>query len=80
VQLEPDDFRLRYNLACDLASVADTDYVLGLLEEALAGAGPDLARFALGGMGFVDSVRADPRYQSIVAQAQTRWADESGGA
>jgi hypothetical protein len=79
MQLEPDDFRLRYNLACDLSSVADTEYVLRLLEEALAAAGPDLARFALGGMGFVDAVRANPRYQSIIAQAQARWAGELGG-
>ena len=77
LHLAPDDFRLRYNLACDLAAVADTEYVLGLLEEALAG-GPDLTRLALVGTGFVDSVRANPRYQTIIAQAQARFSGESG--
>ena len=79
LHLAPDDFRLRYNLACDLAAVADTEYVLRLLEEALAG-GPDLARLALVGTGFVDSIRANPRYQTIIAQAQARLAGASGGA
>jgi adenylate cyclase len=72
--IDPDNMPMRYNLACGLgARLQDTDGTLGLL-------GPYLAQATRPELEWVktdpdmDSLRADPRFQAMIAAAEARLA------
>jgi adenylate cyclase len=71
VLIDPDDGNLRYNLACAMARLGDVDLALKYLE----------AGFELGGAALIpwakedsdlDPLRDDPRFQAIMAAAESR--------
>jgi adenylate cyclase len=73
--LDPDDGRLRYNLACCMAGAGETDYALDWLEQALATSGLGIVRWAESDTD-LDSLRGLPRFKALLAQAE----DRLGGA
>jgi adenylate cyclase len=71
--LDPDDGTLRYNLACAMIRAGDTAYALDRLEEAMTIYGR--ANFVWAKTdNDLDPVRELPRYKSIMAAAEVRFA------
>jgi adenylate cyclase len=74
--LEPDNLNLRYNLACAMVELRDTDAALELLAPVLAVAqAPNLAW--LRADNNLDAIRDDPRFVAMVAAAEARLAAKS---
>jgi adenylate cyclase len=70
--LDPDNANMRYNFACDLASyLKDADAALELL-------GPILEKISIGLLSHakadpdLDPLRGDPRFNAMIAAAETR--------
>jgi adenylate cyclase len=72
--LDPEDARLRYNLACSMVEVGETDYGLDLLEWCLAKGGPAILRWT-GIDTDLDPVRENPRFMAMIAAREARFAD-----
>jgi adenylate cyclase len=72
VLIDPDNFNMKYNFACVLASyVGDRDEALNLLESALRGSGEAKVRAAEADPDF-DCLRDDPRFRKIMRDAKKR--------
>ncbi|HZC37689.1 MAG TPA: TIR domain-containing protein [Sphingomicrobium sp.] len=72
VLIDPDNFNMKYNFACVLASyVGDRDEALNLLESALRGSGEAKVRAAEADPDF-DCLRDDQRFQKIMRDAKKR--------
>jgi adenylate cyclase len=71
--VDPDNLNMRYNFACVLSIMRDTDGALKMLQSALAfsGAGPYQVRVAETDTDF-DNIRDDPRFQEIIRAAKKR--------
>jgi adenylate cyclase len=69
--VDPDNLNMRYNFACVLAIMGDKEAALKMLQSALSLAGAYTVRVAETDTDF-DSIRDDPRFQAILAQAKQR--------
>ncbi len=71
--IDPDNLNMRYNFACVLSIMRDTDAALKMLESALAlaGPGPYQIRVAETDPDF-DNIRDDPRFGKVIAAAKKR--------
>jgi adenylate cyclase len=77
--LEPDNLNLRYNLACAMVSLAETDLALELLEPVLERAQRhNLTWFATDNS--LDAIRDEPRLHAMLAKAEARLAGSESGA
>ncbi|HWC45089.1 MAG TPA: adenylate/guanylate cyclase domain-containing protein, partial [Casimicrobiaceae bacterium] len=77
--LEPDNLNLRYNLACAMVSLAETDLALELLEPVLERAQRhNLTWFATDNS--LDAIRDEPRLHAMLAKAEARLAGGESGA
>jgi adenylate cyclase len=74
--LEPDDGMVPYNLACAMVRTGDYDYALDLLEDSLNKAGLGNLVWAKSDSD-LDRLRELPRYQQIIAAAETRFSGEA---
>jgi adenylate cyclase len=72
--LDPDDALLGYNLACAMSQSGQTDYALDLLERALAEGGRSQVLWGRSDSD-LDPLRDHPRFKSIMAAAEARFAD-----
>ncbi len=70
--LDPDNVRLRYNIACTLAQLGEPDEALDLLEGVLRALNVEVLRFMKADPSLV-SLRHLERYQAIVADAESRF-------
>ena len=78
--LDPDNLNMLYNFgAVYAAQLGDPDAALALIEPAIAKASGTLIRWAEIDPD-VDSLRDDPRFQSILAEAKARVADKANPA
>jgi adenylate cyclase len=78
--IEPDNMNMRYNFACGFTqALGDADSALEMLRPV----------FETGDIGFVkhakadpdlDSLRGDPRFQAMLAAAETRMAAADGAS
>ena len=75
--LDPDDGRLRYNLACAMTWAGETDFALDLLEGSLANSGRGILQWAKMDSD-LDSLRDHPRFRSIIAEAEAKQAAAAG--
>jgi adenylate cyclase len=64
---DPDNVRMRYNVACGLASLGDADEVCELLESALTRVSPGWLRW-MDRDGSLDPVRNHPRFVAMMAR------------
>ncbi|MGH8182465.1 MAG: TPR end-of-group domain-containing protein, partial [Rhodanobacteraceae bacterium] len=72
--VDPDNFGMRYNFACGLCVyVHDKNAALDMLEPLFPRISGDLLRYLQADPDF-DSLHDDPRYQALVAAAETRLA------
>jgi adenylate cyclase len=69
--VDPDNLNMRYNFACVLAIMGDRESALKMLQSALSLAGAYQVRIAETDTDF-DSIRDDPRFQTMLAQAKQR--------
>jgi adenylate cyclase len=69
--VDPDNLNMRYNFACVLSIMADKEAALKMLRGVLATAGAYQVRIAESDTDF-DSIRDDPRFQDVIAQARKR--------
>ena len=71
--VDPDNLNMRYNFACVLSIMGDTDAALKMLQSALApsGQGAYQIRVAETDTDF-DNIRDDPRFEKIIADAKKR--------
>jgi adenylate cyclase len=75
--IDPDNTNMRYNFACTLATfLNDVDGAIELLTPLFDGISAGLLNHAKADPD-LDSVRADPRFQSMVAAAEARLAASS---
>ena len=76
ILLEPDNLNLRYNLACCMVGLGETDMALDLLEPVLARAQPqNLTWFRTD--NDLDPIRDHPRFKALIAAAEARLAAEN---
>jgi adenylate cyclase len=74
VLIDPDNFGMRYNLACDfVVSVRDHDLALEMLRPVCLNAGREQIAW-LRADPDMDPLREDPRFQAMVEQAERRLA------
>ena len=69
--VDPDNLNMRYNFACVLSIMGDTDAALKMLQSALASSG----RYQIGITETdpdFDNIREDPRFQLMIADARKR--------
>jgi len=71
--VDPDNLNMRYNFACVLSIMRDTDAALKMLESALAlsGRGAYQIHVAEADTDF-DNIRDDPRFAKVIAEAKKR--------
>jgi len=71
--VDPDNLNMRYNFACVLSIMRDTDAALKMLQSALSpsGRGAFQIRVAETDTDF-DNIRDDPRFGEIIAEAKKR--------
>jgi adenylate cyclase len=69
--VDPDNINMRYNFACVLSIMRDTDAALKMLQSALALSGAYQVRVTETDTDF-DNIRDDPRFQKILADAKKR--------
>jgi adenylate cyclase len=70
--IDPDNLKMRYNFACVLvAHLGENDAALSLLERTLAMAGEMTVRAADSDPD-LDPIRADPRFEKMLARAKAR--------
>jgi TolB-like protein/Tfp pilus assembly protein PilF len=69
--IDPDNANMRYNLSCGLAKAGAHEKALAMLEEILAGTSAEGVRWIQKDHD-LDSLRGDPRFQSMVAEAAER--------
>jgi adenylate cyclase len=69
--VDPDNLNMRYNFACVLAIMGDKDGALKMLQNTLPLAGAYQVTVAATDTDF-DSIRDDPRFQKILADAKRR--------
>jgi adenylate cyclase len=78
--IDPDNLNMRYNFSCILAGqLGDKEAALKMLQSALATAGAYQVRIADSDPDF-DSIRDDPRFQSLIAAAKQRVGIEQPAA
>ena len=69
--VDPDNLNMRYNFACVLAIMGDREAALKMLQSAVSLAGAYQVRVTETDTDF-DSIRDDPRFQAMVADAKKR--------
>ena len=69
--VDPDNVNMRYNFACVLAVMSDTEGSLKMLQSALALASEYQIRVADSDTDF-DTIRDDPRFQKLIGEAKKR--------
>ena len=69
--VDPDNLNMRYNFACVLAIMEDRQGALAMLEKTLPLLGPYQVTVAATDTDFA-SIRDDPRFQKMIADAQER--------
>jgi adenylate cyclase len=71
--VDPDNLNMRYNFACVLSIMRDTDAALKMLQSALALSGRSSyqIRIAETDTDF-DNIREDPRFRKVIAEAKKR--------
>jgi adenylate cyclase len=71
--VDPDNLNMRYNFACVLSIMRDTDAALKMLQSALdlSGRGAYQIRIAEVDSDF-DNIRDDPRFAKVIAEAKKR--------
>jgi adenylate cyclase len=75
--LDPDNPNLKYNLACGLIELGETDWALDLLEPVLAIAQPEGVRW-FETDNSLDPIRNHERFKRILAEARARHARAQG--
>ena len=72
--VDPDNLNIRYNFVCNLlVHFHDTDAALDMLEPVLSVAGQTMVKLIEVDLD-LDSVRDDPRFQQMLAEAKARLA------
>jgi len=81
VLIDPDNMSMRYNLGCDfVVGLHDAETTLELLGPVFDRMGRERLEWAKGDPDF-DTIRDDPRFQAMVAAAETRLdAAKDGGS
>jgi adenylate cyclase len=69
--LDPENSNMKYNIACAMAKLGETDMALEILEDAAAVFSPGLVAWIDKDTDF-DSIRAHPRFKSIVKRVSAR--------
>jgi adenylate cyclase len=69
--VDPDNLNMRYNFACVLSIMGDTDASLKMLQSALMLSSPYQVRIAEPDPDF-DTIRTDPRFGELLAAAKKR--------
>jgi adenylate cyclase len=69
--VDPDNLNMRYNFACVLSIMRDTDAALKMLQSALSLSGAYQIRIAESDTDF-DNIREDPRFQKMLGDARHR--------
>jgi adenylate cyclase len=79
--VDPDNLNMRYNFACVLSIMRETDAALKMLQSALAfsGRGAFQVRVAETDTDF-DNIRDDPRFDKVIADAKKRCGIDTGSA
>ena len=73
--LDPDNPNLKYNLACGLIELGETDWALDLLEPVLAIAQPEGVRW-FETDNSLDPIREHERFKAMLAAAEARHAEK----
>jgi adenylate cyclase len=74
VLIDPDNLTMRYNLACDMVvSLRDFDTALDFLGPVVKRTGQEQLEWLKSDPDF-DSIRDDPRFQAMIAEADARFA------
>jgi adenylate cyclase len=69
--VDPDNLNMRYNFACVLSIMRDTEGALKMLQSALSLSGAYQIRIAETDTDF-DNIRDDPRFQKLISDAKKR--------
>ncbi len=76
--VDPENRNLQYNVACAMAKAGRADRSLQLLKNVAEHSQPDGLRWMKGDSD-LDSLHDDPRFQALIAAAETRHAAEAKG-
>lgn len=75
LMLDPDNLRLKWNIACALVKLNEPEWALDLFEPIIRVSPAEVVRyFKIDGS--IDSLRQHPRYVALVAEAEARLAQE----
>jgi adenylate cyclase len=78
VLIDPDNGKLRYNLACAMTRLRDVDSALQYLEAAYSLGGAALVLWAQNDSD-LDPLRGDPGFQTLMARTEARFGAADGG-